>query len=252
MKAGGRKRARAPKAHSAPPRRSLSPRAPRDAGRRIACACTAAPRRVPFGSPRLPAHFFRCTSKMKRKVYLRVASIVWFRVIVFRVKYPVCVKIGPLQHATPCHNIANPCNPCRTPLLSCGRARTQGALPQGRLLSQTIALMSTASELLSTTQLKERIAQELQRCTQLTAEQEDAKRGRDDAQERQRLRRDLENERASTASAQRFTRFFERQAADIDEDRVRTCILCSCMRRPNTRPVHLHPPSLTRQLDTFD
>ena len=59
--------------------------------------------------------------------------------------------------------------------------------------------MSTASELLSTTQLKERIAQELQRCTQLTAEQEDAKRGRDDAQERQRLRRDLENERASTA-----------------------------------------------------
>ena len=83
---------------------------------------------------------------------------------------------------------------------------------------------------LSTAELKERIAQEVERCQLCTAEQEEAKRARDDAQERQRLRRELENERASTASAQRFTRFFERQAADIDEDRVRVCILntCSC------------------------
>ena len=83
---------------------------------------------------------------------------------------------------------------------------------------------------LSTAELKERIAQEVERCKLCTAEQEGAKRARDDAQEQQRLRRELENERASTASAQRFTRFFERQAADIDEDRVRVCILytCSC------------------------
>ena len=95
---------------------------------------------------------------------------------------------------------------------------------------------------MSAVQLRERIAQEMERCTQLTAVQEEAKRARDEAQERQRLRRELENERASTASAQRFTRFFERQAADIDEDRVRPP---TSQRHPNTRPIHTPPPSLT-------
>ena len=101
--------------------------------------------------------------------------------------------------------------------------------------------MSTTSSELTTAQLKERIAQEVERCAQLTAEQEDAKKARDDAQERQRLRRELENERASTASAQRFTRFFERQAADIDEDRVRAARACGC---PIDAP-SLFPPTLT-------
>ena len=95
---------------------------------------------------------------------------------------------------------------------------------------------------LSTAELKEQIAQEVERCQQCTTEQEEAKRARDDAQERQRLRRELENERASTASAQRFTRFFERQAADIDEDRVRVCIRYTCARAAatliDTHPAH--------------
>ena len=96
---------------------------------------------------------------------------------------------------------------------------------------------------LSTAELKERIAQEVERCQLCTAEQEEAKRARDDAQERQRLRRELENERASTASAQRFTRFFERQAADIDEDRVRVCILNTCSCCGTTHLAHTPPPT---------
>lgn len=110
--------------------------------------------------------------------------------------------------------------------LSSVAARTR--CPATRLLSYPSSEVMPTT--LSTAELKERIAQEVERCKLCTAEQEEAKRARDDAQEQQRLRRELENERASTASAQRFTRFFERQAADIDEDRVRVCILytCSC------------------------
>ena len=44
--------------------------------------------------------------------------------------------------------------------------------------------MSTTSSELTTAQLKERIAQEVERCAQLTAEQEDAKKAKQKMRER--------------------------------------------------------------------